>query len=429
MKIPIIGPSYQLRIRDVACERTINLRPVIIESSNGKVPTMLENTEGLTSFADLNDATFTQPPTVPPEPPPPTEPTGRYFAFGGLTDTTPITSDDGAHWIVTGGPDAWEVAALGHKALFASAASAEVSELTLSDGLGSNVQVFTTTAQTGAYAPQSANGRVYFEVDHEDGSVDYARLEADGSTITPVTFDSTGTLRRLTYGGGAYLCNVAHFWSSTDGDTFAMLPNVGSDPPLLGERPSYLETFDRFATRGQAGTVHSRQISSPDWTSVSPAGSQLVSRLLGDGRATLVFAAQVDSDLVVYRSDDGGTTWTSAHTVAGADFSSTFTLALYVFGFPLGIDFSPRYAGRFAIPYTISGALRLLSSADGIVWTDGALPGEGQLWGAFGKVFIANPTGGVWQSDDFETFTLMASTLHPSGDPVPNTRFVVFIPT
>lgn len=51
-QIPIVGPSYNLRVRKADVQRSIGLFPSIIESGTGKAPAILQSVPGLTLFAD-----------------------------------------------------------------------------------------------------------------------------------------------------------------------------------------------------------------------------------------------------------------------------------------------------------------------------------------------------------------------------------------
>jgi hypothetical protein len=51
-QIPIVGPSYNLRVRKADVQRSINLFPSIVESGSGKAPAILQSIPGLVLFAD-----------------------------------------------------------------------------------------------------------------------------------------------------------------------------------------------------------------------------------------------------------------------------------------------------------------------------------------------------------------------------------------
>lgn len=51
--IPIVGGSYELRVRKADCQRSINLFPSAVESGSGKAPAILQSIPGLTLFTDL----------------------------------------------------------------------------------------------------------------------------------------------------------------------------------------------------------------------------------------------------------------------------------------------------------------------------------------------------------------------------------------
>ena len=51
-QIPIVGPSYNLRVRKADVQRSIGLFPSIVESGNGKAPAILQSVPGLILFAD-----------------------------------------------------------------------------------------------------------------------------------------------------------------------------------------------------------------------------------------------------------------------------------------------------------------------------------------------------------------------------------------
>ncbi len=51
-QIPIVGPSYNIRVRKADIQRSINLFPSIVESGAGKAPAILQSIPGLTLFAD-----------------------------------------------------------------------------------------------------------------------------------------------------------------------------------------------------------------------------------------------------------------------------------------------------------------------------------------------------------------------------------------
>lgn len=53
MKIPFVGPSYQLRTRKADVQRSVNLFPSIVESQTGKAPGILQSVDGLVEFTDL----------------------------------------------------------------------------------------------------------------------------------------------------------------------------------------------------------------------------------------------------------------------------------------------------------------------------------------------------------------------------------------
>ena len=53
MKIPFVGPSYELNSVNVDLQRTINLMPTTVEVGNGKTATYFEPTPGLVSAATL----------------------------------------------------------------------------------------------------------------------------------------------------------------------------------------------------------------------------------------------------------------------------------------------------------------------------------------------------------------------------------------
>lgn len=54
-QIPIVGPSYQLRVRKADVQRSINLFPSIVESGTGKAPAILQSVPGLVLFADAGE--------------------------------------------------------------------------------------------------------------------------------------------------------------------------------------------------------------------------------------------------------------------------------------------------------------------------------------------------------------------------------------
>jgi len=51
-QIPIVGPSYFLRVRKADVQRSVNLFPSIVESGTGKAPAILQSIPGLVLFAD-----------------------------------------------------------------------------------------------------------------------------------------------------------------------------------------------------------------------------------------------------------------------------------------------------------------------------------------------------------------------------------------
>ena len=52
-QIPIVGPSYQLRVRKADVQRSVNMFPSVVESGTGKAPAILQSIPGLTLFASL----------------------------------------------------------------------------------------------------------------------------------------------------------------------------------------------------------------------------------------------------------------------------------------------------------------------------------------------------------------------------------------
>lgn len=55
MRIPFVGPSYELRTRKADAQRSINLFPSLVESGTGKVPAILQSVPGYDQFSDLTD--------------------------------------------------------------------------------------------------------------------------------------------------------------------------------------------------------------------------------------------------------------------------------------------------------------------------------------------------------------------------------------
>lgn len=356
---------------------------------------------------------------------PDVEPPEALRFYGITSGGVVVTSTDGFTWEVAdlptvGATDAQlEMAVYGTHFILAPDI-ADSLDLYDCEAPGSSANIYTAAAVTERFNIQAANGRVYFETFDEDAfDFAYHRIELDGSIVDVALPAFLSGFGQYVYGDGVYTSTTQFdgTYDSAAGLTSWSGPfTFDTDPPLQNTAVLYLSGNTSFATLGQLCTVSSR-VAGANWTQTTVTvdivtGGTGNAELLGDGDSVLTFMCAKAAGVEIYKSTDGGATWTLKQSYSGTSPDVH-----------RGDGFCGYVGGLFIFQYTLSGVLSFATSADGDTWSTVASPGAlSQVWGVADNWHIFG-----YSTTDWASFASHATTNYPAANAHPLSNRVIVI--